>query len=117
MPNGEGFWIDPRGRAILIYDHLTAVLTEPVRYGLRPKDVEGRGRADRTEILKKVLGHGFIRVRRPKSQLPTYEFSTLSPGVRRRIVNHLAWFDAPMAIMSQVRPPRRWVTTLEALQL
>lgn len=67
MPIGAGWWLNPEdGRALEIFEHLDAVLSEPRTFGLRPTPALHRGEsADdfRTRVLTEVMQNGWIRVR------------------------------------------------------
>jgi hypothetical protein len=65
MPQGEGWFLDlTTGEAIPIHEHAFAVVENPRRFGLDPREIAGLDPVrDRIAILRAALKRGFCRVR------------------------------------------------------
>ena len=62
-----GYWINPDGKVIPIYDHFEYLLEHPEEFGIKENEIEGISFTDkekRVEFLLRAVRNNWIRVRR-----------------------------------------------------
>lgn len=76
MTHSTGFFINAKTHDVRqIYEHATAVVSDPESFGLELSEIEGlHPRKDRFEVLARVMKAGWIRIRRRRSDM-SVEFS------------------------------------------
>ncbi|MCA9439949.1 MAG: hypothetical protein KC964_04020 [Candidatus Omnitrophica bacterium] len=76
MTHSTGFFVNAKTHELRqIYEHASAVVADPVNFGLKPSEINGlHPRTDRFEILSKVMDSGWMRIRRRKFDMSS-EFS------------------------------------------
>lgn len=97
MPSGQGWFIDLiTGRVIPIYEHATAVASDPAAYRIEPDEIAGLSpfsQADRRRILLIAFDRGFARLRAVREHVVAEFDSRHSRGAIRKVIRFLEHQD------------------------
>ena len=109
----EGFWISPQGDVEEIIEHLSAVESNPDKFGLHPaqydeimSEFSPPFEEGRIEVIRTVLDNGWIRVRGYGQQYIAFTVSELFPDTVARITSFLeesgAWENERVRVTEMV---------------